>query len=280
MLINKFDLRKILRDEFDGEGEDLGGAPTPDGNGESEEPSYLFGDVTADEAAEQFGWLRSLPSQLREMEERTSGAVSPVMEQLKSLSEQIGSQPAFNPTLEKFSAALKEYDPDKADGLIAALKEDLSGSFNSTPLSAEVLQPLISPMLQQQQEAMVNQFLPSLIDLLPFDANSIVNRDPANPDNVLEPKTDLQKDFAKWWEQADAPTRKALGTLGLPYFGALQKFGKWRAELIRKKGEAAGEASARLGNAAQKPAGSRRAPTSGGLRTEADGFAAIFSEKD
>lgn len=279
MLINKLLYSKLL-DENDGEGNDLGGGPAIEGEGEApQEPSYLFGDVTADEAADRFGYLRELPDQLRGLEGRVSDTVTPVMEQLQSFGEKLGSQPAFEPKLERTIAALREYDPKLADLIEPVLAEELKGSMSITPLGPETLEPHISPMLQQAQQAVVDQMMPALLDSLSFDADAIVNRDPANPDSVLAPETELQKDFAKWWEQADAPTRKALGTLGVPYVGALQRFGKWRAELLRKKGQEAGAASTRLSRATQGNSGGRREPASSGLKSESDGFNAIFSEE-
>jgi len=285
MLINKFGkfVSRKYFDEVDGEGNDLGGAPSPDtdfgGEGGESTPEYLFGDVTADEAADRFGFLRELPDQLRGLESRVSEPVGSVMEQLKSLSEKVGSQPVFEPKLEKFAAAMKEYDGNSPhiQAAIEGLMEDLKGSMTSTPLNEEVLGPLIQPMIEQAEQKVTNKMLPLMLDMLPFDANAIVNRDPANPDNVLEAETDLQKSFHKWYGQLDAPTRNALSTYGVPYAQALQKFGKWNAEQIRKKGGAAGAASARLKGAAQKPGGATREPNnSGELRTEADGFNAYF----
>jgi len=270
-----------LRNELDGEGNDLGGASESGeeaGSEGIETPEYLFGDVTSDEATDRFGYLRELPDQLRGLESRVSDTMSPIMEQLQSVSEKFGSQPVFEPQLERFAKALGEYDPKLAESVMPALIEDLKSSMSITPLGPEALSPHITPMLEQQHQMVMDQVIPTLVDMLPFDANGIVNRDPNSPDSVLDPTTDLQKDFSKWWEQADVPTRKALGTIGIPYVQALQKFGKWRAGQIRKKGEAAGEASARLSGAAQKNSGSRRENPSRGLETEADGFNSVFKK--
>jgi hypothetical protein len=141
------------------------------------------------------------------------------------------------------------------------------------------LEPHISPMLQQAQSQMAEQMIPTLLESLPFDVNTIVNRDGADPDKVLAPQTDLQKDFAQWWEQADAPTREALTTVGFPYVQALQRFGKWRAERLRGKGEAAGAASARLTGASQRSTGGARTSSTPKLVTEEDGYKAYLASK-
>lgn len=260
--------------------EDTSGQDQINGEAVSEEtPSYLFGDVTSDEATERFGYLRELPDHLRGLESRVGDAVSPVFDQLTALQEKIGSQPVFEPKMERFAAALKEYDPKFAEAALPALLEDLKEAMSVTPLGPEALSPHIQPMLQQAQQTILDQVVPTMLDSLPFDPDAIVNRDPANSDSVLEPSTDLQKDFSKWWEQADAPTRKALGTIGIPYVQALQRFSRWRTEQIRMKGKAAGEASARLSGATQKSTGGRRNTSSNQLETEADGFNSIFAKR-
>jgi len=260
-----------------GSGDESGGS---DDVGEVEStPDYLFGDVTSDEATERFGYLRELPDSLRGLESRVTDTVNPLFEQMQALGEKVGSQPVFDPKLERFAAALKEYDPKLADSVLPALIEDLKSSLSITPLGPESLGPHVNPMLEQTQQRMMDQMLPALIDMLPFDANGIVNRDPQNPDSAMAPQTELQKDFAKWWEQSDVPTRKALGSIGVPYVQALQQFGKWRAELMRKKGQAAGNASARLSGAAQSNGAGRRETSSPELRTEEDGFKAYFGKR-
>lgn len=244
-----------------------------------EEPSYLFGDVTADEAAEQFNYLRELPDSMRGLESRVQGAVSPAMEMLKSVQERLGTQPVFEPKLEGVQRVLQDYDPRLAEALLPALIEDLKGSMSVTPLGPESLEPHISPMLQQAQSQMAEQMIPTLLESLPFDVNTIVNRDGADPDTVLAPQTDLQKDFAQWWEQTDAPTREALTSVGFPYVQALQRFGKWRAGRLRGKGEAAGAASARLTGASQKSTGGARTSSTPKLVTEEDGYKAYLASK-
>lgn len=261
-----------------GEGEGGGGE---NGGGETEAPAYLFGDVTPDEASQRFGYLRELPEQLRGLESRVRESVDPVTAQLTALQEQMGTQPVFDPKFEKVQAALHDYDPKLAEALLPALLEDLKGSMSITPLSPDILAPHINPMMQAQQQQMVEQVIPSLLDSLPFDANGVVNRDPQNPDSVLPAKTALQKDFETWWEQADVPTREDLGTIGIPYVQALHRFGKWRADHLRGKGKAAGEASARLSGAEQTSTGGGSRPTtSRQLRTEADGFNSVFKKRD
>ncbi len=235
-------------------------------------PEYLFADVTSAEASEQFGYLRDLPEQLRGLESRVTDSMSPVMEQLTAVQKQFGTQPVFDPKLEKVQAILEDYDPKLAAGLMPALLEDLKGAMTTTPISSDMLNPHISPMLQQLQQSMTDEMLPSFLDMLPFDADAVVNRDNAN-----EPQTDLQKDFSKWWAHADAPTRSALGKLGFPYVQAMQRFGKWRADQIRKKGKAAGDASVRLSQASQQNTGGQRETLSSKLATEADGFNSVFS---
>ena len=244
-----------------------------------ETPSYLFGDVTADEASERFSYLRELPDHLRGLESRMTESVNPVMETLKGVQERLGSQPVFDPKLEKVKQVLSDYDPKLAETLLPALMEDLKGSMTTTPLGPEALEPHVSPMLDQMRSAMIQEMVPTLLESLPFDANGIVNRDPTNNDNVLAPQTDLQKDFATWWEQSDAPTRRALSNIGMPYVQALQKFGKWRAERLRGKGKAAGDASARLSSAARASAGGGRQESSRQLRTEEDGFNSVFAKR-
>lgn len=269
MLLNQ---SKYL-EELDGEGNDLPGGEAS----EDETPSYLFGDVTADEATERWNYVRELPNHLRGLESRVGEAVNPVMEQLRAVQERLGTQPAFEPKLDAVQKVLQDYDPKLAEALVPALTEALTGSFSTTPLGPEALEPHVSPMLGKMRESMVEEMLPVLFDSLPFDANAIVERDPQG--NVAPPKTELQKEFATWWEQADAPTRNALGTLGLPYVQALQKFGKWRADRIRIKGDAAGAASARLSGAAQSRVAGQRQESSGSeLRTEEDGYRDYFKK--
>lgn len=259
--------------EFDGEGGDL---PSGEASGE-ETPSYLFGDVTADEAAERWSYIRELPDNLRGFESRVNESVTPVMERLEAIQTKLGSQPVFEPKLDALQKALSDYDPKLAELLVPALAESLKGSMSVTPLGAESLSPHITPMMQQHQQQLVEQMLPVLFDSLPFDPNAIVERNEAG--EVQSPKTELQKDFSTWWDQADGPTRKALGTLGLPYVQALQKFGKWRAERLRGKGQAVGEASARLGGAAQPKSGGQRQEPSSSLSSEMDGYKYYLSKK-
>ena len=265
-------LQNEMLDEDPGQGEE-----------QAEEPSYLFGDVTADEAAEQFNYLRELPDSMRGLESRVQGAVSPAMEMLRSVQERLGTQPVFEPKLEGVQRVLQDYDPKLAEALLPALIEDLKGSMSMTPLGPEALEPHISPMLQEAQSRtemlLAEQLIPTLLESLPFDVNTIVNRDGTDPDKVLAPQTDLQKDFAQWWEQADAPTREALTTVGFPYVQALQRFGKWRAERLRGKGEAAGAASARLTGASQRSTGGARTSSTPKLVTEEDGYKAYLASK-
>jgi len=251
-----------------------GEGPLDSGADESvnSDPEYLFGDVTSDEAAERFGYLRNLPEQLRGLEARVGESVSPLMEQLQSLQQNVGSQPVFDPKLEKVQSVLKDYDPNLAETLLPALIEDLKGSLNITPLGAEAIQPHVNPMLENAQQTMVEQLVPLLASSLPFDPNELVNRDPTNPDQIREPQTALQKDFATWWEQTDMPTQNALASIGIPYLKALQQFGKWRAERMKGQGQAAGAASARLSSATQPSTAGRRESPSNELLTEEDGY--------
>ena len=251
-----------------GEGEDIESSNL---SKDELKPEYLFGDVTAEEAGEQFGYLRGLPETLRGLESRVSETVSPVMDQLTKIQESLGSQPVFNPKLDRFSRVLAEYDPKLAEAVLPALVEDLKESLAVNPLSAESLTPFVDPMLASSKSAIFDEIIPFLADALPFDPNGVINRE-----DPSAPKTDLQKYFAKWWAKTDTPTRQALETVGIPYMRAMQQFGREWAEFLRRKGEAAGKASERLGQSAQTNSGSRRQSTSKGLQSEEEGFNSVF----
>ena len=251
------------------------------GAGEPVEPDVVepfIGDYTADDVLGQLSYVKELPEHLRSLESRVGAMVNPAMETMKGLQEKLGSQPGFDPKLEKVRQVLQEYDPALAEKLLPALTEDLKGSLSYTPLGPELLEPHISPMLQQQQAQISAQVVPALLDSLPFDADAVVNRDPANENNILEPSTDLQKDFEKWWQQADAATQQALSTYDVGYARAMHRFAKWRADRLKGKGEAAGATSARLSGSRPVRSGSQQQSAARKLETEDDGFNSVFAE--
>lgn len=223
----------------------------------NESPEYAFGDFTSDEVAERLGYVRNLPEHLRGIESRVEGQVNPVMEQLKGIQEKLGSQNAFDPKLETVQKVLAEYDPALAEKLLPALIEDLKGSMQTTPLGPDALQPFVNPMLEERQTAMMQEIVPAMLDSLPFDADAVVKRDPSTGE-IQAPETELQKQFYKWWEQADAPTHKALENPNMGFVRAMNQFGKWRAEQLGKEGETAGAASDRLAAGTQVRSGGKQ----------------------
>jgi len=225
--------------------------------GEESTPEYAFGDFTSDEVAERLGYVRSLPEHLRGMESRVESQVTPVMEQLRGIQEKLGSQNAFDPKLETVQKVLAEYDPALAEKLLPALAEDLKNSMQTTPLGPEALQPFVDPMMEERQSALMQQIVPAMLESLPFDSDAVVKRDPSTGE-ILPPETELQKQFYKWWEQADAPTHKALENPDIGFVRAMSKFGKWRAEQLGKEGETAGAASDRLAAGTQIRSGGKQ----------------------
>lgn len=278
-------LQQKYFDELNGDGDGSGegmdgglveGAAVLEGDGE-EAPDYFVGELTADQVIEQLQAAGQLPEHLRGLESRVEAQVSPVMERMTALQEQLGTQQKFEPKLDKVRAVLEGYDAELAKTLLPALMEDLGSSMSSQPLGPDALTPHVNPMIEQALQAQMAQVVPALLDNLPFDAEGVVNRDPADASKILEPSTELQKEFKAWWDQADAPTRQALSNYDTNYARALHKFGKWRAERTKGKGEAVGAASARLSSSRPVRSGGTRQQPQPRLESESDGFNSVFS---
>ena len=253
------------------------GPAVDDGAVPEQTPEYMVGEYTADDVVNQLNYTKELPNQLRGFESRISALVTPLLENMQEIQNNFAKEPGFNPKLEKLAEALKGYDENLANALLPALQEDLTNSFNYTPLDNQTLETMIGPILQQQRQNEMLNLVPALLANLSFDPETVVNRDAEN--NVLDPATDLQKDFQTWWEQQDASTQQALSTYDIGYARAMHRFANWRAERLKGKGEAAGAASARLKGAAQKPTSGARQQTSRQLTTEEDGYRAYLASK-
>jgi hypothetical protein len=269
-------LNQILMDE---EFDDL---PTGEGEGgESEASSPFLGDLSEQDVLERLGLVNDLPGQVRGVEERLTGALTPLQQQLQELQAARAQQPAFSPKLDAVNAVLKEYDPTLAEKLGPALAQALQDSFSYSPLDGDALRPHIEPMLGELRSQFETEHAITVLDSLGFDPDSVVNREDVN-----QPATDLQKDFLKWYGALDVPTRRALapgegedkGPISpLAYARAMQKFAKWRGKQIQDKGEEAGNAARRLAGASSISSQSRSEPRRG-PRTEADGFYSVFKE--
>lgn len=274
-LTYKYEDEAKADDSFDS---DAGADSLSGEEGSAETPDYFIGELTQDQVLERLNSSADFPESMRGLESRVTAQVNPIMERLGALQEQLGTQQKFEPNLDRIKAVLSEYDPALAEKFLPALMEDLAGSMSSAPFDVEALAPHINPMLQQMQHDQMAMMVPALLDKLPFDAEAVVNRDPADGSKILEPSTDLQKEFKTWWDHLDAPTRAALGNYDIGYARAMHTFGKWRAGRLKGKGEAAGDASTRLSASRQIRTGGRRQQPQSRLETESDGFQSVFKE--
>jgi hypothetical protein len=234
-------------------------------------PEYFVGEYTADDTANYLGQVKELPERFRSLESRFTGALDPIQQRMAEMQANYGSQPVFNPKMERTLKALGEYDPKLAELLKDALTEDLKSSMAINPLDRGALEPHISPMLNELRQQLSIEAANTVIEALPFDANVIVNRE--NPES---PVTDLQKAFKDFWDRADHQMRGALATPGLGYARALQQFSKWYAEKTKGQGAAAGASSARLNAGRQVGNGARAKPA--GPKDESQAFEAGFNE--
>lgn len=251
------------------------GVEEPSG-GPQETPDYFVGDYTADDVAGYLGQVKELPGRLRELETGIRGQVGPLQQRLEELQAKFGSQPAFEPKLERTMKALAEYDPRLAEVLKDSLAEDLRGSMSVSPMDRTALEPHVVPMLQEMYQGVTTEVANAIIQTLPFDVNGLVNRDAQG--NAIAPTTDLQKSFQAYWDQAPLRVQEALTTPGLGFAQALIQFHKWNSDRIKGQGTAAGDASARLSGGRQ-PGRNLRAVPAAPREEQAfdDGFNAVMA---
>ena len=266
----KFNLHKFLN-ELE-EGFDLGGGSSEGFEGEAPtEPQPWEAPI---------GELRET---LQAAEGRFGERLTPLQQQLQSIQRALGQQTTVEVPDDKLAALdalFTSYDP-KFEGVGELLRELLTSSVRQQPLTAEGLQPLIEPMLQQQGRVHAERWLDNTLDRVAFAQDDLYQ------EGWLEsPKTDTQKLFLKWWDRADQATRAAItsktqdGRIADPYaYGsAMRGFDKFYRSQTQSASESAGVSAARLAGAAQTRSSSRSTPAGGQLRTEADGFASVFKQ--
>jgi hypothetical protein len=263
-----------LMDELDGEGSDLGGGSEPGEAFEGEAPS------------EPQPWeapIGELRETLQAAEGRFGDRLSPLHQQLQSIQQALGQQTTVEVPDDKLAALealFTGYDP-KFEGVGDLLRELLTSSVRQHPLTAEGLQPLVEPLLQQQRYEAATERLTDIMDRVSF-----VHEDLFQDGWVESPKTDTQKLFLKWWDRADQATRSAVtsktqdGRVADPYaYGnAMRVFDKFYRSQTQSASESAGASAARLAGATQTRSSGRSNPAGGQLRTEADGFASVFKQ--
>lgn len=221
-------------------------------------PEYFVGNYTADDVSSYLGQVKELPGRLRELESGYRGAVEPLQKRLEEMQAKFGSQPVFDPKLERTLKALAEYDPKLAELIGPSLIEDLKGSMSVSPLDRGALEPHIGPMLKELYGHVSNEMANTVLRTLPFNVNELVNRD-ANGAGIA-PATDLQKAFQAYWDQAPLRVQEALTTPGMGFAQAVFDFHKWNSERVKGQGAAAGASSARLAGGRQVGNGLRAVP--------------------
>jgi len=252
-------------EEFDGEGSDLGGGD----EGFVSEPQPWEAPI---------GELRET---LQAAEGRFGERLTPLQQQMQSIQQALGQQTAVqipDDKLHAIEALFTSYDP-KFEGVGELLRDLLSSSVRQQPLTAEGLQPLIEPMLEQRSRQHAERWLDNALE------NVAYKQEDFDQDGWYDsPKTDTQKLFLKWWERADQATRIAVtsktqdGRIADPYaFGtAMRAFDKFYRSQAQSASESAGASAARLAGATQTRSAGRSTSAGGLLRTEEDGFASVF----
>lgn len=233
-----------------------------------ETPDYFVGEYSADDVTNYLGQVKELPSRLRELETGFRGTLDPLQRRIEEMQAKFGTQPVFEPKLERTMKALAEYDPRLAEVLKDALVEDLRGSMAVSPMDRTALEPHIGPMLKELQQGLSMETANTILQTLPFDVNGLVNRDAQG--NAVAPTTDLQKAFQAYWDQAPLRVQEALTTPGLGFARALIDFHKWNSERVKGQGAAAGESAARLAGGRQPGRGLRAVPA--GPKDESQAF--------
>ena len=236
--------------------------------GEAPAPEYFVGEYSADDVTSYLGQVKELPSRLRDLESGFRGQVGPLQQRLDEMQSKFGTQPVFDPKLERTMKALAEYDPRLAEVLKDSLTEDLRSSMALNPMDRTALEPHVGPMLQELRGQLASEMATTILSTLPFDVNGLVNRDPQG--NAMAPSTELQKAFQTYWDQAPLRVQDALTTPGLGFAQALIAFHKWNSERVKGQGAAAGEASARLAGGRQPGKGLRAVPA--GPKDETQAF--------
>jgi hypothetical protein len=272
-----FKLHSPYQEEADpDEGSDLGGAPGAEGEGEAPAPSYFVGDLDEDTVVNRLKYAGELPDRLSALESRMGQQVSPLSQRLDELQRAMGTQAAFDPKFDKISAVLREYDPALAEKFLPALIEDLKGSLRINALDQSALEPFINPMLEAASGRQAQAATTAMLDIVGIHPQELVAKDQQG--NVLDPQTELQKDFYSWWGLQDAATQAALKSYDMGLVQSLNRFKQWRAERIKEKGGAAGVLSSRLATGRQVSSGQRQARP-GELKTEEDGFNSVFQKR-
>lgn len=259
----RFQTYQLMNELVDGG--DLGGgidvSAVADDGGETpvvdEIPAPFIGDLDEASVLERLRTAGELPDRLSAMEGRVNEQVGPLLSRLEEIQKGLGQRVAFEPKFEKLAQALDGYDPKLKELLLPALMDDLKGSLNINQLDGSALEPHVSPMMQQALQQREEALTETLLGMLPFGLDDVVARDEQG--KVLDPKTDIQRDFKAWWELQDGRTRESLKGYNVGLFGALQRFSKWREKRMQEKGEQAGAKVTRLAAGQQPSAAGRRA---------------------
>lgn len=232
-------------DEFDGEGGDLGGGADS---------------IVSDSAPESQPWeapLGELRETLQAAEGRFGERLTPLQQQMQSIQQALGQRTVLqipDDVLHRIESRFTKYDPSAFEGFGEELKELLTASVQQQPLTVEALQPLIQPMLEQQNRQHAEHWLDNALDHVAF------NQADFDQEGWTEsPKTDTQKLFLKWWDRADQATRTALtgklqdGRIADPYaYGiAMKAFDKFYRSQTQQASESAGASATRLAGATQ-----------------------------
>lgn len=262
---------------------------------ELEDGSDLGGsdlDVGADDSAtaapESNPWdepLSDLRASVSAMEGRFGEQLSPLQQQLQQMQRSFASRTAVEVPDDKLAAIealFTSYDP-KFEGVGELLKDLLTSSVSSQPLSADSIRPLIADDLAELQYETATARMDAMMDKLQFNMAEL------DAEGWTEnPQTDGQKLFLKWWDRQDQATRTALTAKRNPERGdfrpssplafakAMSAFDQFYRTQTAQSSQSAGDASRRLAGATQTRSSGRSTPGGSQLRTEADGFASVF----
>jgi hypothetical protein len=230
-----------LMNELDGEGSDLGGGSEVE---------------AAPESQPWEGPLGELRETLQAAEGRFGERLTPLQQQLQGIQQALGQRTAVqipDDKLAAIDALFTSYDP-KFEGVGDLLRDLLTSSVQQQPLTAEGLQPLVEPLLQQQRYEHAERWLDNTMEQVQFSHDDLFQEG-----WVESPKTDTQKLFLKWWDRADQATRSAVtsktqdGRVADPYaYGtAMRAFDKFYRSQTQQASESAGASAARLAGATQ-----------------------------
>lgn len=212
------------------------------------EPTTYLRDLTEDDVYSRLQSVKDFPNRMSSLESRLFGSMGPVNERIKALEASLGNRPTVNVEALK---ALEEYDPKLAE----LLAKVLPSAISVNPLDETTLKPFLDPVRQQLAELMGDQLVKAFID--PKRFKEVLPE--VDAQGVMQPKGQLQQDFADWFSQQDWETQQAFTVLGPDYIRAWQKFERWEEDKQGQRTNSAQSKTQRLKGAQVPQAAGRQA---------------------